>query len=60
MPFQCHLTEDPKLLEHADMVWCKKEKFAKLDWVAADIPIWKNLLEKSLAMPLEQGVRLDT
>ena len=47
MPFQCHLTEDPKLLEHADMVWCKKEKFAELDWVAADIFIWENLLERS-------------
>lgn len=47
MPFQCHLKEEPKLLEHADMVWCKKEKFAELDWVAADIFIWENLLERS-------------
>ena len=46
MPFQCHLTEEAKLLEHADMVWCKKEKFAELDWVAEDISIWSNLLEK--------------
>ena len=41
-PFYCRLEEAPKLLE----IWCKKEKFAELDWVAADIPIWENLLEK--------------
>ena len=46
IPFHCRLAEVPRLLEHADMVWCKKEKFAELDWVAADISIWSNLLEK--------------
>jgi len=46
IPFLCKLEGAPQLREHAQLLWCRAKNFADLDWAAADIPVWRELLEK--------------
>lgn len=45
IPFVCEIEKgEIRLSEHSDFIWVNKSELKNLDWLEADIPIFKQLL----------------
>lgn len=45
--YMCRLVDgEPKLLEHCDGKWLRRDELSELDWAPADVPIVGEMLKK--------------
>jgi len=48
-PYQCRaISGEMHLYEHEEASWIGQEEGGDLDWAKADLPIWREIIEKSL------------